>query len=165
MPAVEALAFNAGRPPFSDASVRRAAALALDRSGLATSTVIVNEIGAFTIPETPSAQLLPPSQPGYRAGRDPYRLAGPDLARARALMHGRHLTARLAIASSCAACREWAQTLRYQLAAIGITIDIRAVSDPQAAPVVAATLRSVRHRRPPPPGRARPNRRGQYCRP
>jgi DNA-binding SARP family transcriptional activator/ABC-type oligopeptide transport system substrate-binding subunit len=133
MPAVEALAFNSGRPPFSDVTVRRAAALALDRSALATSTVIVNEIGAFTIPETPSAQLLPPNQPGYRAGHDPYRLAATSLARARALMHERHLTARLAIASNCAACREWAQTLRYQLAAIGITVAIRAVSDPQSA--------------------------------
>jgi ABC-type oligopeptide transport system substrate-binding subunit/streptogramin lyase len=133
MPAVEALAFNSGRSTFSDATVRHAAALALDRSALATYTVIVNEIGAFTIPETPSAQLLPPNQPGYRAGHDPYQLAATSLARARAMMHGRHLTARLAIASNCAACREWAQTLRYQLAAIGITIDIRAVSDPQAA--------------------------------
>jgi hypothetical protein len=133
MPAVEALAFNAGRPPFSDASVRRAAALALDRSALATSTVIVNEIGAFTIPETPSAQLLPPSQPGYRAGQNAYRLAAPNLARARALMHRRHVTAKLAIASNCAACQEWAQTVRYQLAAIGISIDIRVVNDPQAA--------------------------------
>jgi ABC-type oligopeptide transport system substrate-binding subunit len=133
MPAVEVLAFNSGRPPFSDATVRRAAALALDRSALATSTVIVNEIGAFTIPETPSAQLLPPSQPGYRAGHDPYRLTASNLARARALMHGRHFTARLAIASNCATCREWAQTVRYQLAAIGITVDITTVSDPQAA--------------------------------
>jgi len=133
MPAVEALAFNAGRPPFSDATVRRAAALALDRSALATSTVIVNEIGAFTIPETPSAQLLPPNQPGYRVGHNPYRLATPNLAGARALMHGRHLIAKLAIAADCAACREWAQTVRYELAAIGFTIEISAVSDPQAA--------------------------------
>ena len=133
MPAVEALAFNASRPPFSDQTVRRAVALALDRSALASSTVIVNEIGAFTIPEVPTAQLLPPNQPGYRTGHEPYPRTTSNLARARALMHGRHLTARLAIAANCAACREWAQTVRYELAAIGITVGIRSVTDPQAA--------------------------------
>jgi DNA-binding SARP family transcriptional activator/ABC-type oligopeptide transport system substrate-binding subunit len=132
-PGVEALAFNAGRPPFSDPTVRRAAALALDRSALAGSTVIVNRIGSFTIPELPSAQLLPPNQPGFQTDHQPYPLASADLARARALMRGRHLTARLAIASNCDACRQSAQTIKRQLAAIGITIDTKAVSDPQAA--------------------------------
>jgi ABC-type oligopeptide transport system substrate-binding subunit len=133
MPAVEAVAFNAGRPPFSDPTVRRAAALALDRSALARSTVIVNEIGAFTIPEAPSAQLLPPNQPGYRTGQDPYPLRTSNLSKARSLMRGRRFTARLAVNSNCDPCQQWARAVKHQLAPIGINIDIKAVSNPQAA--------------------------------
>ena len=73
-PGVDALAFNAGRPPFSDPLVRRAVALALNRSAL---------VGATTAPEVPSAQLLPPNEPGYPDGR------GCVSARHTGLGHGR----------------------------------------------------------------------------
>ena len=128
-PGVEALAFNANRPPFSDPSVRRAAALALNRSGLAGSRVVVNDIGAVTVPGVPSAQLLPPSQPGYRSCREPYPVGAPDLAGARALMGGRDVTATLAVASDCDACRLWGENVKRQLAPIGIEVDIKEVAD------------------------------------
>lgn len=123
-PGVEALVFNAGRRPFSDPTVRRAAAFALNRAAL---------VGATTSPEVPSAQLLPLNEPGYRTGWDPFPLDKPDLAQATALMRGRHVTARLAVISNCESCRQWARTLKEQLASIGITVDVNEVSDPQAA--------------------------------
>ena len=48
-------------------------------------------------------------------------------------MRGRHLTAALAIATDCDACRQWAQTVSRQLAAINISVNIKQVKDPQAA--------------------------------
>ena len=123
-PGVDALAFNAGRPPFSDPLVRRAVALALNRSAL---------VGATTTPEVASAQLLPPNEPGYRTGGDAYPLDTQDLARAAALMRGRNVTARLVVTSNCEPCRQWAETVREQLAPIGIAVDIEGASDPHAA--------------------------------
>ena len=119
---VDALAFNTGRPPFSDPTIRRAAALALDRSALAT---------AFA--EVPTAQLLPPNQPGYQQGGDPYPLDGADLAKARALMHGRRVTATLASYAGCPPCDSWAEQLKSQLGAIGITVQIQRLPDLAAA--------------------------------
>ena len=60
MPGLEALVFNAGRRPFSDQTVRRAAALALDRSSLAGTTVMVNHIGDFTVPGSALIPTAPP---------------------------------------------------------------------------------------------------------
>ncbi|HXJ66216.1 MAG TPA: ABC transporter substrate-binding protein, partial [Actinomycetota bacterium] len=123
-PGVDALVFNASRPPFSDPTIRRAAALALNRADL---------VGATTAPEVPAAQLLPPNQPGYRSTQEPYPLGAPDLARATELMRGRQVAASLVVASNCEPCRQWAETVRAQLAVIGIALHINAVSDPQAA--------------------------------
>jgi ABC-type oligopeptide transport system substrate-binding subunit len=69
-PGIDALAFNAGRPAFSNPDVRRAAAVALDRSDLAA---VFNE--------SPTAALLPPAQSGQsgQAGPEPFTLDGPDV--------------------------------------------------------------------------------------
>ncbi|HYT81313.1 MAG TPA: BTAD domain-containing putative transcriptional regulator [Actinomycetota bacterium] len=123
-PGVDALAFNASRPPFSDPTIRRAATLALNRADL---------VGATTAPEVPSAQLLPPNQPGYRSSQDPYPRGSSDLERAKELMRGRRVSASLVVASNCESCRQWAETVREQLAVIGIAIHIDAVADPQGA--------------------------------
>ena len=117
-PGIDAIAFNASRPPFSDPTVRRAAALALNRSALAS---------AFA--EAPTSQLLPPSQPGYQAGADSYPLDDADLAKARALMHGRTITATLASYADCPPCDQWAEQLKGQLGAIGITIEVKRLPD------------------------------------
>lgn len=115
-PAVDALAFNAGKQPLSDPSVRKAASLALDRVALA---------GVFD--ESPTAQLLPPDQPGYRA---PGTIAGPDVAAAMALMHGRRFSVRMASYAGCDACSQLATIVRAELARIGITVDVTEVDDP-----------------------------------
>jgi ABC-type transport system substrate-binding protein len=118
------LAFNSSRPPFSDATIRRAAALALNRADLVEAT---------TAPVVPSAQLLPPNQPGYRSSQEPYPLGSSNLERAKQLMRGRRVSASLVATSNCEPCRQWAESVREQLAAIGIGIHIDAVADPQAA--------------------------------
>jgi DNA-binding SARP family transcriptional activator/ABC-type transport system substrate-binding protein len=133
MPGVDVLAFNASRPPFSDPTVRRAVALALDRFALEGSGVIVNDIGSFRVPEMPSSQLLPPVEPGYRSGRDPYPIGTSDFAQARDLMAGRRFVAHLAVAADCAACQRSARTVKTRLAPIGIGVDIKRVKDPLAA--------------------------------
>ena len=117
-PGVDALAFNSGRAPFADPSIRRAAALALDRSALAAH-----------FGESPSAQLLPPDQPGYQDAGDPYKSDGADLAKARELMHGRLVTATLASYANCDSCDQWAATVKSQLAVIGITVRIEQLAD------------------------------------
>ena len=122
LPGVDALAFNTGRPPFSDKTIRRAAALALDRSALAT---------AFG--EAPTSQLLPPNQPGYQRGWDPYAVDGGDLSKARALMHGRRVAATLASRAGCPPCDRWAEQVKSQLGAIGITVRVQRLPDPAAA--------------------------------
>jgi ABC-type oligopeptide transport system substrate-binding subunit len=131
-PGVDVLAFNSSRPPFSNPRVRRAVALALNRSELASTRPVANNQGIVAISEAPSAQLLPPDQPGYRIRGDAHPLAA-DQARAKALMRGRHLTAALAVPGNCETCLRWARTLQYQLAEVGITVRIKAVADPQAA--------------------------------
>lgn len=125
-PGLDALAFNAGKRPFSDASVRKAASLALDRASLAE---------AFD--ELATDQLLPPSQPGSRPSM---QLPPTDVTRARELMRGRHFTAQLAIYSNCAVCSQWAETVKTDLARIGITILVSEVSDP----IGLATARPLR---------------------
>jgi class 3 adenylate cyclase/ABC-type transport system substrate-binding protein len=110
------IAFNAGRGIFSDPEVRRAAALALDRSALASVWA-----------QTPTDQLLPPTLPGTR-DRRLYGL-GPDLSTARRLMGGRRGTAVMPVFEGCDPCLQEAQVVRDNLGAIGIDVKIRQLSN------------------------------------
>jgi ABC-type transport system substrate-binding protein/DNA-binding beta-propeller fold protein YncE len=115
------IAFNAGRRPFSDVTIRRAAALAMNRATLA---------GIWS--QVPTDQLLPPMQPGF-VDRDLFALAEPDLARARRLMRGRKVSAVMGIFSGCDPCRQEAEAVAAQLAPIGIDVDIEESEDVNAA--------------------------------
>jgi ABC-type oligopeptide transport system substrate-binding subunit/class 3 adenylate cyclase len=112
---LDALAFNAGKPPFSDPSVRRAASLVLDRAALADP-----------FDEAPISQLLPPAQPGYRVSEP---VPTPDLAQAKALMHGRRFAARMASYAGCDVCTQWAEVVKANLARIGIMVRVTETDD------------------------------------
>ncbi|HYT80375.1 MAG TPA: ABC transporter substrate-binding protein [Actinomycetota bacterium] len=108
---------NASRPLFSDRRVREAVSYALDRAALARIRG-----GAL-----PTDQLLPPNQPGS-LGRV-FPLDGPDLQKARALMHGRRGTAVLVGDPTGPIPQE----IKAELAQIGIEVRIRDAENPFAA--------------------------------
>jgi peptide/nickel transport system substrate-binding protein len=112
------LALNTKRPAFSDASVRRAVNFALDRQAIATQI----GVGAAA----PTDQILPPGIPGFRDAHI-YPLGKPELAKAKALMAGRQLTAKLFITTDPAAQNE-AQVIKANLAAIGIDVSVKALT-------------------------------------
>jgi YVTN family beta-propeller protein len=116
-PIVTGLLFNARRPLFARAAMRRAVSYAIDRRALA----------AHPVPESlasrPADQLIPPGWPGFRDATI-YPLGGPDLATARRLAAGGR---RHGVFYTCnvAPCLEWAEIVRKNLAAIGIDLEIR----------------------------------------
>jgi ABC-type oligopeptide transport system substrate-binding subunit len=115
------IAFNGNRGIFADARVRRAAALAIDRSALAAAW------GAL-----PTDQLLSPALPQYR-NRELYPLSA-SVARARALIKGRRSgNALMAIPTGCDQCTEAAHVVRRNLATVGINVTIRELDDLGAA--------------------------------
>jgi hypothetical protein len=85
MLATDELVFNTDHGPLRDVRLRRAVNFALDRPALAA---------AFG--DAATDRYLPPMMPGARDGHI-YPLDKPDLARARSLMHDRHLTLVLAV--------------------------------------------------------------------
>ncbi len=110
---VDYIALNPTRPAFSDPSVRKAVALALDRAAI--SGIWVTE---------PSADLLVPSVPGSSDAP----VASPDLDAARALMGGRTFEVTMMgfpTAWGCGACRDFEVAVTGQLKAIGITVTVR----------------------------------------
>ena len=113
------LAFNARRPLFSDARLRRAVNFALDRRAIAD-----------TYGWPPADQYLPPGMPGYR-GAHIYPLGRPDLGRARALAGGRGGRAVLHVCD-VPYCTQWARIIRRNLAAIGIEVVVRVSAEPYA---------------------------------
>jgi DNA-binding SARP family transcriptional activator/ABC-type transport system substrate-binding protein len=114
------IAFNGSRGIFADARVRRAAALAIDRSALAAAW------GAL-----PTDQLLSPALPHYR-NRELYPLSA-SIAKARTLMEGRAGNALMAIPSRCDQCTKAAHVVRRNLATVGIKVTIRKLEEPGAA--------------------------------
>jgi ABC-type transport system substrate-binding protein len=92
--------------------VRRAAALAINRSALAA-----------VWDQAPTDQLLPPMFPSFR-DRQLYSLTS-DLDKAAALTKGRHETAVMAIQSGCDPCSEEAEGVRAQLGQVGIRVAIK----------------------------------------
>ena len=109
---VRFLSFNTNYGPLRDRALRRAVGFAIDRPALAAVT------GAI-----PDDQYLPVGMPG-RSGDHVSPVDGPDLARARALLHGRHpaLTLYTCVDPDCA---QRARILKANLGAVGI--DVRVV--------------------------------------
>jgi ABC-type transport system substrate-binding protein len=114
------LSLNTDRGPLRDPSIRRAVNEALDRPALAAID------GSL-----PTDHYLPPGMPGVQADHHVYPVAGPDLARARALMHGRKVRLTLWTCST-AECGQRAKIVRDDLAAIGITVHTRQRQDQYA---------------------------------
>ena len=117
-PVLAYLALNMGRPLFrGNPSLRRAVDFALDRRAL---VAVYGRNGG-----RPTDQYLPPQLPGFSDARI-YPLDGPSLARARALARG-HTRSGKAILVTCGAaeCRDRAQIVQSDLAAIGIDVSVR----------------------------------------
>jgi ABC-type transport system substrate-binding protein len=116
------LAFNPRSPLFGgNPKLRRAVGFALDRPALAR---------AYGYLELRRAdQLLPPGSPGYRDAHI-YPLNAPDLDRARALARGNTRNGRAVLYTANTVDREIAGVLKYDLAQIGITADVKAFEFP-----------------------------------
>ena len=110
------IAFNTSGGIFADPDVRRAAALALDRSALAATW------GAL-----PTDQLLSAALPAFR-DHHVYPLHA-SVAKARATARGRTGRATMAIPSNCDRCTKAAHLARRDLATIGIHVRIREVAE------------------------------------
>lgn len=123
--------FNASRPPFSDPDIRRAAALALDRDSIAALWG-----------HAPTDQLLPPVVPGF-VDREVYPLDGSRLEEARALMHGRTVTAVWGAARGNDRSRQEGEIIRADLSAIGIDVEIEEFPDPYVAALKGADIDMV----------------------
>jgi ABC-type transport system substrate-binding protein/class 3 adenylate cyclase/streptogramin lyase/tRNA A-37 threonylcarbamoyl transferase component Bud32 len=117
--AVNMLSFNTSRGPFRDPSLRKAVNYALDRRALAGVTT-----------SQPAESILPPGVPGA-GGPAIYPLDRSDLAKARALMHGRHVKAVLYSGSpdGCSRCAETAERVVQDLGAIGIDVQVKLFDD------------------------------------
>jgi class 3 adenylate cyclase/ABC-type transport system substrate-binding protein/tRNA A-37 threonylcarbamoyl transferase component Bud32/streptogramin lyase len=114
---VRFFSLNTDRGPLEDPTMRRAIGYALDRPALAAVT------GAF-----PDDRYLPVGMPGRSSGHV-YPIDGPDIARAKALLHGRAPTLTL---YTCLEpeCAQRARILASNLKAAGIALRIRRFDNP-----------------------------------
>ena len=112
---------NTHRPLFSDERMRQAVNYAIDRRALA-------RLGdAFTpLPAHPTDHYLPPGMPGFRDAHV-YPMT-PNVAKARSLARGGRRTAVL-YTCNFSPCREQAQIVKTDLAAIGLNVRIRTFSE------------------------------------
>ena len=108
------IALNASRGIFADPKIRRAAALALDRSALAAPYGL-----------TPSSAFLPPGVPG--SVDSPVTV--PELDQAMRLMQGRRGSAVMPVFAGCDPCVTEAQIVQDNLAEIGIDVRMRRISN------------------------------------
>jgi ABC-type transport system substrate-binding protein len=120
---VEFFVFNTARPLFASARLRRAVNYAIDRRELVQHHFPFNGGQA-------TDHYLPPGLPGSRLV-DIYPLGGPELAKARALAAGAHANATMYTCSWAAQCTEDARIVQTDLAAIGITLDFKALPSAQ----------------------------------
>jgi DNA-binding SARP family transcriptional activator/ABC-type transport system substrate-binding protein/streptogramin lyase len=118
--AIDYLVFNARRPLFSDARLRKAVNFAIDRRAISE-----------TYGWPAADHYIPPGMPGYRNAHL-YPTGRPDLARARALARGRGGRAVLHVCGDTPLCTQWARIIRGNLAEIGIEVVVRVSSDPLA---------------------------------
>lgn len=121
VPGVDYLALDSQRGIFTDPDIRRAAWLAIDRAAIASAW-----------PESPTDHLLPTAS-AYSG--TPPSVPGPQVAEAMALMNGRHSTAIFAVPprDQCPACTTIANTVKSDLAQIGITVKVQEKADVNAA--------------------------------
>jgi DNA-binding SARP family transcriptional activator/ABC-type transport system substrate-binding protein/outer membrane protein assembly factor BamB len=112
MPHVGFLILNAVRGPFTDRTVRRAAALALDRA----------EIARVWGNMVPADQLLPPVAAGFHE-RNLYPLDTPDLRAAAALMHGRRFDVVMGVFRDALAIQQ-GRLVRAELDQIGLRVKL-----------------------------------------
>jgi ABC-type transport system substrate-binding protein len=117
MPHVGFLVLNAVRGPFTDRTVRRAAALALDRAA----------ISRYWGNMVPADQLLPPGDAGFH-DRDLYPLHTPALRAAAALTHGRRLDVVMGVFSYDQDMQE-GRLVRAELGRIGLRVKLIALPD------------------------------------
>ena len=119
-PAVFYLYMNTSRPLFRDnPKLRQAVNFAIDRTAM---------LGAFGGPfGSRTDSYLPPGLPGY-LNVHPYPVRHPDLEKARALARG-HTRAGKAVYYACDSiarkCLAMAQIVQYDLAKIGIDVEIK----------------------------------------
>ena len=115
------LEFNARRPLFASARMRRAVNFAIDRRALAATP---------GLPATarPTDQYIPPGIPGFEDAPI-YPLGGPDIATARRLAGPGRREATLYTCTN-PNCTRNGQTLKQNLAAIGIELEVRQVPEP-----------------------------------
>jgi peptide/nickel transport system substrate-binding protein len=114
------LTLNTSRPLFWNARLRRAVNYAIDRRALARQGGFFNGPGPLTA--TPTDQYLAPGIPGV-SEQSIYPLGG-DLAKARQLAGSRQRTAVL-YTCNFAPCPQDAQIVKKDLAAIGMTVEIK----------------------------------------
>jgi peptide/nickel transport system substrate-binding protein len=100
-----------------DVDTRKAINYAIDRPALA------RQAGALA--GAPTDQILPPTLRGYKK-LDLYPLNGPDLAKAKPLMHGRKLTLNLYTTNDTIG-QQQGQVFVNNLAKIGITVKVKAM--------------------------------------
>jgi DNA-binding SARP family transcriptional activator/ABC-type transport system substrate-binding protein len=112
IPETESLMLNSVRGPFADRTVRRAAALALDRAEMARVFGLV-----------PTDQLLPPVTAGFH-DRHLYPLRTPALRKAAALMNGRRFDVVMGIPASNDQALQLGRLVRSQLAPIGLRVKL-----------------------------------------
>jgi extracellular solute-binding protein (family 5) len=118
------LMLNAVHGPFADPSVRRAAALAVNRAA-----------NAAFYDSVPTDRLLPPGLAEFHE-RDLYPLGTPTraaLREAAALMHGRRFDVVMGIFANCGLCLEQGRVVRAELRPIGLRVRIKAFSYPGSA--------------------------------
>ena len=115
-PELDFLVLNTHRRLFTDHRLRQAVNYAIDRQALA-------RLGdGYGIADRPTSQYLPPGMPGSSASAI-YPLT-PDLAKATALASGHRKTAVL-YTCNYAACRQQAQIVSDDLAAIGLHVEVK----------------------------------------
>lgn len=119
------LLLNSARGPFADVSVRRAVALAVDRTAIAPLWDSI-----------PSGQLLPAPTGGFR-DPDLYPLR-PALAKARALIHGRRLEAVMGLdRPGDSALLQEGRLLKAELMRIGIRLKLKPLDDLESRRLLA----------------------------
>jgi ABC-type transport system substrate-binding protein len=117
MPHVGFLILNSVRGPFTDRTVRRAAALAIDRA----------EIARVWGNMVPADQLLPPVAAGFHK-RNLYPLDAPDLRAAAALMHGRRFDVVMGVSPYDQAMQQ-GRLVRAELGPIGLRVKLIVLPD------------------------------------
>jgi YVTN family beta-propeller protein len=115
------LIFNTRRPLFADARMRRAVNFAIDRRTLAATRGLAETA-------QPTDQYIPPGVPGFEDAAI-YPLGGPDLETARRLAGPGRRRGTLYVCTG-AECARTGETIKQNLAAIGIELEVRQVSEP-----------------------------------